>query len=57
MNVFDLPLHSQTLLLLSYICCEYFLPFSFIQDAIRMMVTQANNHLEELKKSLALAGS
>ncbi|XP_070705674.1 LYR motif-containing protein 2 [Pempheris klunzingeri] len=27
------------------------------QDAIRMMVTQANNHLEELQKSLALAGS
>ncbi|XP_023270672.1 LYR motif-containing protein 2 [Seriola lalandi dorsalis] len=27
------------------------------QDAIRMMVTQANNHLEELQKSLALARS
>ncbi|XP_042247007.1 LYR motif-containing protein 2 [Thunnus albacares] len=27
------------------------------QDAIRMMITQANNHLEELQKSLALAGS
>uniref|UniRef100_UPI0037E88468 LYR motif-containing protein 2 n=1 Tax=Semicossyphus pulcher TaxID=241346 RepID=UPI0037E88468 len=27
------------------------------QDAIRMMVTQANNHLEELQKSLALAKS
>uniref|UniRef100_A0A3Q3WWM9 LYR motif-containing protein 2 n=1 Tax=Mola mola TaxID=94237 RepID=A0A3Q3WWM9_MOLML len=27
------------------------------QDAIRMMITQANNHLEELKKSLALAKS
>ncbi|XP_034555528.1 LYR motif-containing protein 2 [Notolabrus celidotus] len=27
------------------------------QDAIRMMVTQANNHLEELQKSLALASS
>lgn len=27
------------------------------QDAIRMMVTQANNHLDELKKSLALAKS
>ncbi|KAM6992725.1 LYR motif-containing protein 2 [Tautogolabrus adspersus] len=26
-------------------------------DAIRMMVTQANNHLEELQKSLALARS
>ncbi|KAF4092118.1 hypothetical protein AMELA_G00017240 [Ameiurus melas] len=26
------------------------------QDAIRMMITQANNHLEELKRSLALAG-
>lgn len=24
-------------------------------DAIRMMITQANNHLEELQKSLALA--
>lgn len=30
---------------------------SFFQDAIRMMITQANNHLEELKKSLALARS
>ncbi|XP_053192484.1 LYR motif-containing protein 2 [Scomber japonicus] len=27
------------------------------QDAIRMMITQANNHLEELQTSLALAGS
>ncbi|XP_028858217.1 LYR motif-containing protein 2 [Denticeps clupeoides] len=27
------------------------------QDAIRMMITQANMHLEELKKSLALAKS
>ncbi|TWW68352.1 LYR motif-containing protein 2 [Takifugu flavidus] len=27
------------------------------QDAVRMMITQANNHLEELKKSLALAKS
>ncbi|XP_034017597.1 LYR motif-containing protein 2 [Thalassophryne amazonica] len=27
------------------------------QDAIRMMITQANNHLEELRKSLALARS
>ncbi|XP_058470130.1 LYR motif-containing protein 2 [Solea solea] len=27
------------------------------QDAIRMMVTQANNHLVELQKSLALAKS
>ncbi|KAM9339572.1 LYR motif-containing protein 2 [Symphorus nematophorus] len=27
------------------------------QDAIRMMVTQANNHLEELQKTLALAGA
>ncbi|XP_060769956.1 LYR motif-containing protein 2 isoform X1 [Neoarius graeffei] len=27
-----------------------------IKDAIRMMITQANNHLEELKRSLALAG-
>ncbi|CAJ1077503.1 LYR motif-containing protein 2 [Xyrichtys novacula] len=26
-------------------------------DVIRMMVTQANNHLEELQKSLALAKS
>uniref|UniRef100_A0A8C9TWY0 LYR motif-containing protein 2 n=1 Tax=Scleropages formosus TaxID=113540 RepID=A0A8C9TWY0_SCLFO len=26
-------------------------------DAIRMMITQANMHLEELQKSLALAGS
>ncbi|XP_041660934.1 LYR motif-containing protein 2 [Cheilinus undulatus] len=26
-------------------------------DAIRMMITQANNHLEELQKSLALARS
>ncbi|XP_060907383.1 LYR motif-containing protein 2 [Labrus mixtus] len=26
-------------------------------DAIRMMVSQANNHLEELQKSLALARS
>ncbi|KAA8583263.1 hypothetical protein FQN60_015809 [Etheostoma spectabile] len=26
------------------------------QDAIRMMITQASNHLEELHKSLALAG-
>ncbi|XP_046877062.1 LYR motif-containing protein 2 [Hypomesus transpacificus] len=26
------------------------------QDAIRMMITQANNHLEDLQKSLALAG-
>ncbi|KAG7331735.1 hypothetical protein KOW79_005704 [Hemibagrus wyckioides] len=26
------------------------------QDAVRMMITQANNHLEELKRSLALAG-
>nr|XP_020468565.1 LYR motif-containing protein 2 [Monopterus albus] len=25
------------------------------QDAIRMMITQANNHLVELQKSLALA--
>ncbi|KAM9839982.1 LYR motif-containing protein 2 isoform 2-T2 [Aulostomus maculatus] len=25
------------------------------QDAIRMMITQANNHLEELQRSLALA--
>ncbi|XP_036438276.1 LYR motif-containing protein 2 [Colossoma macropomum] len=27
------------------------------QDAIRMMITQANNHLEELRRSLALARS
>ncbi|KAM4522317.1 LYR motif-containing protein 2 [Odontesthes bonariensis] len=27
------------------------------QDAIRMMLTQANNHLETLQKSLALARS
>ncbi|XP_029903256.1 LYR motif-containing protein 2 [Myripristis murdjan] len=27
------------------------------QDAIRMMITQANNHLETLQKSLALARS
>ncbi|KAM7367532.1 hypothetical protein PAMP_013821 [Pampus punctatissimus] len=27
------------------------------QDAVRMMITQANNHLEELQKSLALARS
>ncbi|XP_063078942.1 LYR motif-containing protein 2 [Engraulis encrasicolus] len=27
------------------------------QDAIRMMITQANNHLEDLRKSLALAKS
>ncbi|XP_077408327.1 LYR motif-containing protein 2 [Vanacampus margaritifer] len=27
------------------------------QDAIRMMITQANNHLEELQRSLALAGN
>ncbi|XP_012709435.2 LYR motif-containing protein 2 isoform X2 [Fundulus heteroclitus] len=27
------------------------------QDAIRMMITQASNHLEELQKSLALARS
>ncbi|KAL7888879.1 hypothetical protein AOLI_G00038530 [Acnodon oligacanthus] len=27
------------------------------QDAIRMMLTQANNHLEELRRSLALARS
>ncbi|XP_019947385.1 LYR motif-containing protein 2 [Paralichthys olivaceus] len=27
------------------------------QDAIRMMITQANNHLEELQRSLALARS
>ncbi|XP_061900436.1 LYR motif-containing protein 2 [Entelurus aequoreus] len=27
------------------------------QDAIRMMITQASNHLEELQTSLALAGS
>ncbi|XP_028295982.1 LYR motif-containing protein 2 [Gouania willdenowi] len=27
------------------------------QDAIRMMITQAKNHLEALQKSLALAGS
>ncbi|XP_071391089.1 LYR motif-containing protein 2 [Centroberyx affinis] len=27
------------------------------QDAIRMMITQANNHLEELQQSLALAKS
>ncbi|KAI4882684.1 hypothetical protein NFI96_024384 [Prochilodus magdalenae] len=27
------------------------------QDAIRMMITQAKNHLEELRKSLALARS
>ncbi|XP_027005225.1 LYR motif-containing protein 2 [Tachysurus fulvidraco] len=26
------------------------------QDAVRMMITQANNHLEELKRSLSLAG-
>ncbi|XP_065124789.1 LYR motif-containing protein 2 [Paramisgurnus dabryanus] len=26
------------------------------QDVIRMMITQANNHLEDLRKSLALAG-
>lgn len=43
------------------ICVEtpYSVSFSslFIQDAIRMMITQANNHLEDLQKSLALAGS
>ncbi|XP_053699906.1 LYR motif-containing protein 2 [Synchiropus splendidus] len=27
------------------------------QDAVRMMITQAKNHLEELQKSLALARS
>ncbi|XP_077566326.1 LYR motif-containing protein 2 [Stigmatopora nigra] len=27
------------------------------QDAIRMMITQAHNHLEELQRSLALAGN
>ncbi|XP_066532722.1 LYR motif-containing protein 2 [Hoplias malabaricus] len=27
------------------------------QDAIRMMITQAKNHLEELRRSLALAQS
>ncbi|XP_057679598.1 LYR motif-containing protein 2 [Corythoichthys intestinalis] len=27
------------------------------QDAIRMMIIQANNHLEELQRSLALAGN
>ncbi|XP_043961649.1 LYR motif-containing protein 2 [Gambusia affinis] len=27
------------------------------QDAIRMMITQATNHLEELQKSLSLARS
>ncbi|XP_061560008.1 LYR motif-containing protein 2 isoform X3 [Phycodurus eques] len=27
------------------------------QDAIRMMLTQATNHLEELQRSLALAGN
>ncbi|CAL8315469.1 unnamed protein product [Merluccius merluccius] len=27
------------------------------QDAIRMMIMQANDHLEELQRSLALAGS
>ncbi|XP_049612005.1 LYR motif-containing protein 2 [Syngnathus scovelli] len=27
------------------------------QDAIRMMITQANKHLEELQMSLALAGT
>ncbi|KAM4712549.1 LYR motif-containing protein 2 [Anableps anableps] len=27
------------------------------QDAIRMMITQASNHLEELQKSLVLARS
>ncbi|XP_056337611.1 LYR motif-containing protein 2 [Danio aesculapii] len=26
------------------------------QDAIRMMISQAHNHLEELRRSLALAG-
>ncbi|XP_043075080.1 LYR motif-containing protein 2 [Puntigrus tetrazona] len=26
------------------------------QDVIRMMITQAHNHLEDLRKSLALAG-
>ncbi|KAK9956343.1 hypothetical protein ABG768_014084 [Culter alburnus] len=26
------------------------------QDVIRMMITQANNHLEDLRKSLSLAG-
>ncbi|XP_073672928.1 LYR motif-containing protein 2 [Garra rufa] len=26
------------------------------QDVIRMMITQANNHLEDLRRSLALAG-
>ncbi|XDV42391.1 hypothetical protein PO909_011063 [Leuciscus waleckii] len=26
------------------------------QDVVRMMVTQAQNHLEDLRKSLALAG-
>ncbi|XP_021167074.2 LYR motif-containing protein 2 isoform X1 [Fundulus heteroclitus] len=30
---------------------------SLAQDAIRMMITQASNHLEELQKSLALARS
>ncbi|KAG7254186.1 hypothetical protein CRUP_023106 [Coryphaenoides rupestris] len=27
------------------------------QDAIRMMIMQANNHLEDLQRSLALAGA
>ncbi|XP_061669247.1 LYR motif-containing protein 2 isoform X5 [Syngnathoides biaculeatus] len=27
------------------------------QDAIRMMITQAHNHLEELQRSLELAGN
>ncbi|XP_056619590.1 LYR motif-containing protein 2 [Triplophysa dalaica] len=26
------------------------------QDVVRMMITQAHNHLEDLRKSLALAG-
>uniref|UniRef100_A0A672JT91 Uncharacterized protein n=1 Tax=Sinocyclocheilus grahami TaxID=75366 RepID=A0A672JT91_SINGR len=26
------------------------------QDVIRMMITQAHNHLEDLRRSLALAG-
>lgn len=44
---------SQKFVFLNVMC---FLSW-FSQDAIRMMITQANNHLEELKKSLALAGS
>lgn len=31
--------------------------FDFFQDAIRMMITQANMHLDDLRKSLALAKS